>query len=292
MGLGLLARAGLLSISLVAPMSAWPANGQAASATPPMPASFIPSFWDPARRPQRPDTSGLHIVRFLTEDDYPPFDFLTPEGALTGFNVDLARAICDELKVACTIQARRWDNLLDALDQNQGDAIVASLAINARNSARVAFTAPYYVTPGRFVAKAAAMPAGAPTPESLAARKVAVVGKSAHEAYMRLFFPRTELAAYETVEAARAALAAGDVDALFADAIGSAVWLNGASSAHCCAFFGGPFLDRSFFGEGVGIATAKANAPLRRALDYALAELARRGVYAELYLKYFPIGPF
>ncbi len=277
------ARARGLIISLVA---------LAAALAPLVAQPFIPSFWDPARRPQRPDTSGLHIIRFLTEDEYPPFDFITPEGALVGFNVDLARAICEELKVACTIQARRWDNLLDALDQNQGDAIVASLAINAQNRARVAFTAPYYVTPGRFVIRTAAALPGQPTPETLAGRKVAVVGNSAHEAYLRLFFPRVDLAAYESVEAARAALAAGDVDALFADAIGSAIWLNGASSANCCAFFGGPFVDRAFFGEGVGIATAKANTPLRRALDYALAELARRGVYAELYLKYFPIGPF
>lgn len=253
---------------------------------------FIPSFWDPARRAPRPDTSGLLLIRFLTEDDYPPFDFVTPEGALAGFNVDLARAICEELKVACTIQARRWDNLLDALDQNQGDAIIASLAINAQNRTRVAFTAPYYVTPGRFVVRANGGPSAPPTPENMAGRKVAVAADSAHEAWMRLFFAQTLLSPYKTIEAARAALAAGDVEALFADSIGSAIWLNGASSAGCCAFLGGPFLDSRYFGEGVGVAVAKANAPLRRALDYALAELARRGVYGELYLKYFPVGPF
>ena len=112
------ARARGLIISLVA---------LAAALAPLVAQPFSPSFWDPARRPQRPDTSGLHIIRFLTEDEYPPFDFITPEGALVGFNVDLARAICEELKVACTIQARRWDNLLDALDQNQGDAIVVAI---------------------------------------------------------------------------------------------------------------------------------------------------------------------
>ena len=49
---------------------------------------------------------------------------------------------------------------------------------------------------------------------------------------------------------------------------------------------------KEFFGDGVGIAVKTGNVTLRRALDYALARLARRGMYGELYLKYFPIGPF
>ena len=57
-------------------------------------------------------------------------------------------------------------------------------------------------------------------------------------------------------------------------------------------FRGGPFIDPRFFGEGVGIAVKTGNVALRRALDYALARLARHGIYGELYLKYFPIGPF
>jgi polar amino acid transport system substrate-binding protein len=31
---------------------------------------------------------------------------------------------------------------------------------------------------------------------------------------------------------------------------------------------------------------------VRLALDYALARLAKKGVYSEIYLKYFPVGPF
>ena len=40
-------------------------------------------------------------------------------GLPIGFNVDLARAICEELSVACTIQVRRFDTLLDALAEER-----------------------------------------------------------------------------------------------------------------------------------------------------------------------------
>ena len=55
----------------------------------------IPSFWDPKRRPELPDLSRLSQIRFLTEIDYPPFNFAGPDGSHAGFNVDLARMICE-----------------------------------------------------------------------------------------------------------------------------------------------------------------------------------------------------
>ena len=51
---------------------------------------FVPSFFDPAHRLPRPDPGAIKQIRFLTEDDYPPFHFLAPDGTLTGFNVDIA----------------------------------------------------------------------------------------------------------------------------------------------------------------------------------------------------------
>ena len=74
----------------------------------------VPGFWDPRRRPDRPDMSRLTVIRFLTETDYPPFNFTGPDGNPAGFNVDLARALCDEIKITCTIQMRRFETLVDA----------------------------------------------------------------------------------------------------------------------------------------------------------------------------------
>src|SRR5579885_2215615 len=72
----------------------------------------VPSFWDPRRRPERPDLTRITIIRFLTETDYPPFNFTGADGTPAGFNVDLARMICEEMKVPCTVQQRRFDTLI------------------------------------------------------------------------------------------------------------------------------------------------------------------------------------
>src|SRR5262245_45304864 len=68
----------------------------------------MPGFWDPRRRPERPDLGRMSLIRFLSENDYPPFNYAGPDGNPAGFNIDLARMVCEELKIACTIQMRRF----------------------------------------------------------------------------------------------------------------------------------------------------------------------------------------
>src|SRR5436853_565997 len=132
------------------PAAAPAAPGTAAVTADPL---AVPGFWDPRRRPERPDLSRISIIRFLTETDFPPFNYAGPDGAPVGFNVDLARLICEELKVACTVQMRRFDTLIGALNTNNGDAIIASIAATPEMRTRLDFSDPYYRTPARFVAR-------------------------------------------------------------------------------------------------------------------------------------------
>jgi len=251
----------------------------------------IPGFWDPKRRPELPDLSRLSQIRFLTEIDYPPFNFAGPDGSHAGFNVDLARMICEELKVTCSIQMRRFDTLLDALAENRGDAVMASIAVTPQTRARVDFSDPYYRTPARFVTR---RDSGIDDvrPEQLEGRKVAVVAGTAHEAYLKALFTEVELLAYPTEDSARNALRAGEVDLLFGDGMSLAFWLNGSDSAGCCAFVGGPFTESRYFGEGVGIAVRRGNDTLRLAFNWALFRLWEKGRFTDLWLRYFPISPF
>ncbi|HKN27254.1 MAG TPA: transporter substrate-binding domain-containing protein [Roseiarcus sp.] len=249
----------------------------------------IPSFSDPGLRLDRPNLTGLRAIRFLTSDDYPPLDFALENGALTGFNVEIARAVCEELQIACTIQARRWDTLIDSLKAGKGDAVVASIAATAENRARIDFSQPYYQTPARFVVRKDALAFDA-SAAGLRGKTVGVIGGSSHEAYIKAFFPGAKPKPYPDVAALEKALGAGEIGVAFADGLTLSVWLNGELSANCCSFFGGHYCESLYFGEGVGIAVRTDDTELRRALNWALARLVSKGIYSELYLKYFPIG--
>jgi len=266
---------------------------QAAGETVAMPRGLVvPGFWDPRRRPERPDLARLQQpIRFLTELDYPPFDYAGPDGNPAGFNVDLARALCDELKVTCTIQARAFDTLLDALADRNGDAVIASISPTIETRRRADFTDPYYRTPARFAARRDS-PVGDVLPERLEGMKIAVIAGTAHEAYLKAMFAEAEVRPYPDAEAARTALRKKDVDLLFGDGIALAFWLNGSDSGNCCAFRGGPFLESRYFGEGIGIAVRRGNDLLRQSLNWALFQMWEKGTYTDLWLRHFPISPF
>ena len=269
-----------------------PALAQAGVTSRPGTEAVVPGFWDPRRRPERPDTSRLTVIRFMSEVDYPPFNFAGPDGNPAGFNVDLARLVCEELKVNCTVQMRRFDTLLDALNDNRGDAAIASIAVSEQTRRRVDFTDPYYRPAARFVARRDAA-YDEVTPERLEGRKVAVVAGSSHEQYLRTLVHRGGAAALPRFRsAAREALRRGETDLLFGDGFALSFWLNGASSADCCAFVGGPFIESRYFGEGIGIAVKRGNDTLRLALNWALYRIWETGRFTDLWLRYFPISPF
>ncbi|MEA2992010.1 MAG: polar amino acid transport system substrate-binding protein [Alphaproteobacteria bacterium] len=268
-----------------------PATARAADGNPAVSAVTVPSFWDPRRRPERPDLSRLTMIRFLTETDYPPFNYAGPDGNPAGFNVDLARMICEEIKITCTVQMRRFDTLLDAVADNRGDAVIASIAATPETRRRVDFSDPYYRAPARFVTlRETAM--DDVRPEQLEGKKVAVIAGTAHEAYLKTLFTELELRSYPTAEAAREALRRREVDLLFGDGISLAFWLNGTDSGGCCVFRGGPYLESRYFGEGIGIAVKRGNDLLRQAFNWALFRLWERGKFTDLWLRYFPINPF
>src|SRR5262245_10952417 len=260
-----------------------------AAPTPAIKPLAVPSFWDPRRRPERPDLSRVNLIRFMTEVDYPPFDYAGPDGNPTGFNVDLARMICDELKVPCTMQMRRFDTLIDALNDNKGDAAIASMAVTAQTRDRVDFSDPYYRPIGRFVAR---RDVGSVFPEPLDGKKVAVVSGTAHDEYARSLFTQADVRRYPTSEAARDALRRSEVDLLFGDGFALAFWLNGTDSNNCCTFVGGPYTESRIFGEGIGISVKRGNDTLRQAFNWALFRLWEKGKFAELWLRYFPISPY
>jgi polar amino acid transport system substrate-binding protein len=251
----------------------------------------VPGFWDPRRRPERPDLSRVSTIRFLTETDYPPFNFTGAEGNPQGFNVELARLICEEIKVSCTVQMRRFETLIPALNANQGDAAIASIATTPEMRTKVDFSDPYYRTPARFVTKRDS-PIDDALPERLEGKRVAVVGGTAHEAYLKALFTEADVRPYPAPDVARLALKRGDVDLLFGDAISLAFWLNGSDSENCCSFRGGPYMDNRYFGEGVGIAVRKGNDLIRLALNWALFRVWEQGHFTDLWLRYFPISPF
>ncbi|HET6390253.1 transporter substrate-binding domain-containing protein [Hyphomicrobium sp.] len=245
------------------------------AATPPTP----PADATPTRRV---------VIRFLTDSDFPPFNFYDEDGVLVGFNVDLARAICLELGTSCDIKARAWEELFPALKKGEADAVIAAHRVTPSVLKDVDFTDRYFHTPGRFAGRKDE-PQVEMSPSGLDGKRIAVARGTAHEAFLKAFFRDSPLAIYENADLAREALAAGKADFIFDDGISLAFWLNGTLSRQCCEMRGGPYLEPKFFGDGIAIAVPKSDPGIRLLLNKALDQVRASGRFEELVQRYFPV---
>lgn len=253
----------------------------------------VPVLWDAKERLPKPDLSALPRLRFLTTTDFPPFNFLDGAGRLSGFHVDLARAICAELDIAekCQIQALPWAELEAALQKGEGEAIIAGIAATPESRSKYAFSRSYLQFPARFIMpKAKALTE--PIFDRLRGKRVGVIAGSAHERMLRDYFGTVQVVPFAQLEELYDGLKTGKVDAGFGDGMRFAFWLGSSNAAACCRFAGGPYLAPEYLGSGMAIATRAEDPALAAAFDYALQQISVKGTFAEFYLRYFPVSFF
>ncbi|CAN7162288.1 transporter substrate-binding domain-containing protein [Rhizobium rhizogenes] len=255
------------------------------------PPSGLPVLFDARERLPKPDLSTLVRLRFLTSVDFPPFNFADQNGKLSGFHVDLAREICDELGISdkCQIQALPFEELQTALSASQGDAVIAGVAVTPELRKTFAFSRPFLMLPARFVRNLKA-PIDGRTATALVGHSVGVVRGTTHEAMLSAFFPAIKPVPFDDKAALLAAVKDGKVEAAFADGLQLSFWVSSPSAEKCCALFDGPYLSQQFLGEGMTIMLREQDADLTAAINHALATLSRNGRLQEIYLRYFPYG--
>ncbi|PST23420.1 amino acid ABC transporter [Rhizobium sp. JAB6] len=275
-----LALAAMIAICCTVPLAAQETKPQS-----------LPILFDARERLPKPDLSSLVRLRFLTSIDFPPFNFLDQNGKLTGFHVELARKICDELAISdkCQIQALPFGELQGALAASQGDAIIAGVAVTPELRKTFAFSRPFLMLPARFARNLKAS-IGGTTAASLSGHPVGVVKGTVHEAMLAAFFPAIRPVPFDDKDALLAAVKDGKVDAAFADGLQLSFWVSSQAAEKCCALVDGPYMSQQFLGEGMTIMLRQQDADLTAAINHALATLSRDGRLQEIYLRYFPYG--
>jgi polar amino acid transport system substrate-binding protein len=220
-----------------------------------------------------------------TEGAYPPFNNLESDGSLTGFDIDIAKALCAEMKAECTFVTQDWDGIIPALQAKKFDAIVASMSITPERKEKVDFTDKYYNTP-----PAIAVPKDSTLTEAteagLAGRVIGAQSSTTHSNYAEAHMKKSELKLYPTADEYKLDLANGRIDAAIDDVVVLSEWLKSEDGA-CCKLLGTLPIDKVINGEGVGIAVRKGDDALREKFNAAIKAIRADGKYKEINAKYF-----
>ena len=225
-------------------------------------------------------------VRIGVEGAYPPFSSVSPAGELQGFDIDIAKALCEQMKVECTLVQQDWDGIIPALLARKYDAIIASMSITEERKQKVDFTEKYYQTPARFVAKKGS--GFEISHQGLKGKKVGVQRATIHDSFLTdNFGDAVEIVRYGTQDEANLDLVAGRVDLLLADSIAISEGLLKTDKGKDFEFVGPPYSDPKWFGEGAGIALRKNDEDLRLMFNKAIDEIRENGTYDKIAQKYF-----
>jgi len=231
----------------------------------------------------------MKALRFVTTYEYPPFVYVRRDGRLGGWDIELAQNLCRMLQRKCTIQQVPFDQIGKMLIEEKADIGIAGLRMSQNLEDFLDFTEPYLRQGGRFVVRTSF--AGSPfNKQNIANVRVGVTAGTEHERFLKTAFPNATIFPFPEQMDARKALATRQIDAVFDDAMSLSFWLNGRSAENCCKFIDGVYLQPDYFGDGIAMAVKDGNTDLTIALNAALARMARDGLLASLYLKYFPLS--
>ncbi len=225
-------------------------------------------------------------VRIGVEGAYPPFSSVTASGQLVGFDIDIAKALCKEMQVKCTMVQQDWDGIIPALLARKYDAIVASMSITEERKKKVAFSDKYYNTPAKFARKKGS---GIEiSKEGLKGKTVGVQRATTHDNFISAVFgDSVEIKRYATQDEAYLDAVAGRLDLLLADSVAMTDGFIRTDKGKDWELTGPGYTDPKYFGDGVGIAIRKRDKDLVEMFNKAIAGIRADGTYKKINAKYF-----
>ncbi len=79
-----------------------------------------------------------------TDAGYVPFEVIEPDGTITGFDVELVKAVAADLGVGYELRNTAWDGIVGELKTGKVDAIFSGMSITEDRKKAVAFSEPYF----------------------------------------------------------------------------------------------------------------------------------------------------
>ncbi|GGR03597.1 transporter substrate-binding domain-containing protein [Deinococcus ruber] len=224
-----------------------------------------------------PATVTKGVLTIGQEGTYPPFSYKDAQGNLTGFDVDIAKAVAAKLGLKPQFVLTEWSGILAGLQVDKYDVIINQVGITAERQKNIGFSAPYAFSSPQIIVRKTG---GAyQTLADLKGKRVGVGLGSNFEQQLRTA-GGINVVTYPGAPEYLADLAAGRLDAAYNDRLLVGYLIKSQNL---------PIKGAGIIGqpEPVGIAMKKSNTALKAAIDKALLQMKADGTYAKISRQWF-----
>lgn len=221
----------------------------------------------------------------IATEPYPPFSVPDASGNYSGWEIDIAKAICTQAKLDCEIVATAWDGIIPALLSNKIDVVAASLSITSDRKRVIDFSDKYYQSGASVIGSKKANFGS--TPDELDNKIIGLQAASIHVKFAKKYYPNATIKEYQSQDEANQDLYSGRIDATQADALTLESFLNSEQGKNCCDLKGMAVNDEALLGEGIGFGLRKGNPKLKDQLNNAISAIRKNGTYDQISQSYF-----
>ncbi|PTX62569.1 amino acid ABC transporter substrate-binding protein (PAAT family) [Melghirimyces profundicolus] len=227
-------------------------------------------------------SGGGELLKVGTDAAYPPFETQGGDGEITGFDIDIIKAIAKAEGMKVSVKHTGWDPLFEAVKRGKVDAGISAMTITEKRKETFDFSEPYFEAKQLIL-----LPADSDVKslKDLKGKEIGVQSGTTGEVVVQEAFGKTYkgIRGYDDTPAAIDDLASGRVDAVVAD--------NGVVQDYMKQKLPeGKFKtveDASFEKEYYGIIVKKGNKDLLEKINSGLKKIQEDGTYDKIYQKYF-----
>lgn len=220
--------------------------------------------------------NGKLIVALSPE--FAPFEFRTlvdGKSEIVGSDIELAKAIADELGVELELSAMNFNNVLSSIQTGKADLAISGISATEERAKVYDFSEPYYTTKNVIITQNA-VSSDYQTTDDLAGKSLAVQKGSVQEILVKELFPEANIISLATIGNMINELIAGSVDAVILEEPTAKGYTNNNASLAITAIDIVSDSDDSY-----AIALKKGSSELKEVVDKVVTELVESGQYKQ-----------
>ncbi|EOS48360.1 hypothetical protein C809_02039 [Lachnospiraceae bacterium MD335] len=92
---------------------------------------------------QDKDSYADGVLKMITNAEFPPYENITEDGQIVGIDIDIMKAVCDELDMKLEVENTAFDSVIVSVERGMSSAAASGITITPERLEHVDFSNPY-----------------------------------------------------------------------------------------------------------------------------------------------------